>query len=640
MAARIIQDGEISINGERYQLDGDVSWFDISQPPGKVVIGDTTDASNPLASTWEVTDLRDGIGINVMDTRTDGNRAWWSTAQLRHRGHLVLPILAVTTAADETVADITLLADFKNQIYSCVGTKVHVYSNGADSWGSSVVTLNNDATDWTSGKLYPGDTATDTLVIATGEEVHYATASDTWAVNTTDIKYVVFWNDFLWGIDADGQLYYTDDLSGSWTPDALLPVDGQVVTGLEIARGPDREQHIYAHTRTTLYVHDNVNTRFVPTDLQLPFHPQGGDGHEVFRGQLFNSAGNAIYRFQAGSDQTVVDVVGPDLDDGLPATRRGAISQLLKSHNELLAVIDATTAVSTTTLVTRPFTGVMAMAGVGFSTFGASRGLSHILGWDGRGWEVKWVSPEVGRAISSALVSSSYNAYRMWWAHNQRVYYMQLPVDVINPTQISEQNYDTTATLETPWFDGGVSNQDKLALSLWVDSTHPSSNATLKFEYATDLVESYTTLATKTATGESEYTLPSSSDVTGVTNRYIKFRVTWTRDSTVTATPDLHKMFLTYRKRVPAIFGVRALIKVERTVAGIPPSQQVKNLLAARYSNPLVEVTWRSDDGTNNPQNYYMDVLNLQISDRSGNLGIPSNRVLIEFGEPRQSIDR
>jgi len=32
--------------------------------------------------------------------------------------------------------------------------------------------------------------------------------------------------------------------------------------------------------------------------------------------------------------------------------------------------------------------------------------------------------------------------------------------------------------------------------------------------------------------------------------------------------------------------------------------------------------------------------LNLQISDRSGSLGIPSNRVLIEFGEPRQSIDR
>jgi len=99
-------------------------------------------------------------------------------------------------------------------------------------------------------------------------------------------------------------------------------------------------------------------------------------------------------------------------------------------------------------------------------------------------------------------------------------------------------------------------------------------------------------------------------------------------------------MFLTYRKRVPAIFGVRALIKVEQTVAGVPPSQQVKNLLAARYSNPLVEVTWRSDDGTNNPQNYYMDVLNLQVSDRSGSLGIPSNRVLIEFGEPRQSIDR
>lgn len=640
MTNRIDNENEISINDERYRLDGDISWFDISQPPGKVVIGDTNDDSNPLASTWEITDLRDGIGVNVMDIRTDQNRAWWATIQLRHRGHLVLPRQDVTTAADSTVADIDILADFKSEIYSTVGTKVHVYDNGSDSWGSSVVTLNNTATDWAAGKLHPSGVATDTLVLPTGSETHFATNSATWAVNTTDIKYIVFWNDFLWGIDAAGQLYYTDDLSAGWTVDALLQEVGNVVTGLEVARGPDREQHIYAHTRMTLYVHDNANTRFLPTDLELPFHPQGGDGHEVFRGQIFNSAGNAIYRFQAGSDTTVIDVIGPDLDDGLPEDRRGSITQLLKSHNDLLALIDATTAVSISTLSTRAFTGVMAMAGVGFSTFGASTGLSHILGWDTRGWEVKWLSDTGSQGVTSAVVSSAYNTYRLWWAINQRVLFMQLPVDVINPTQISEQDYATTGTLETPWFDGGVSNQDKLALSLWVDSTHPSSSATLKFEYAIDLIESYTTLVTKTATGLTEYTLPVSSNPVGVNNRYIKWRVTWVRDATITASPDLHKMFMTWRKRVPTIFGMRALLDVEEIIGSVPPVQQVRNLLTARYAKTLVEVTWRNDDGTNDPQNYFMDMLNLQFSDRSGSLGIPTGRALVEFGEPRPSIDR
>ena len=57
MPNRIDNDNEISINGFRYRTDGDVQWFDISQPPGKVVIGDTNDDSNPLASTWEMTDF-------------------------------------------------------------------------------------------------------------------------------------------------------------------------------------------------------------------------------------------------------------------------------------------------------------------------------------------------------------------------------------------------------------------------------------------------------------------------------------------------------------------------------------------------------------------------------------------------------
>jgi len=199
MPNRINNTGEISINNERYRLDGDVSWFDISQPPGKVVIGDTNDDSNPLASTLEMTDFRGGIGINVMNIRTDGNRVWWSTAQLRHRGHLVLPRQAVTTAEHSTLGDIQVIAHFKSEVYTTVGRAVYLYDNDGDAHTALGATLlNNSATDWVAGKLHPGGTATDTLVIATGSEVHYAIASDDWASNTTNIKYVVFWNDFLW----------------------------------------------------------------------------------------------------------------------------------------------------------------------------------------------------------------------------------------------------------------------------------------------------------------------------------------------------------------------------------------------------------------------------------------------------------
>ena len=38
--------------------------------------------------------------------------------------------------------------------------------------------------------------------------------------------------------------------------------------------------------------------------------------------------------------------MGPDRDDGLPSSRRGTIRQLVPSHNELLAIIDATSIAS------------------------------------------------------------------------------------------------------------------------------------------------------------------------------------------------------------------------------------------------------------------------------------------------------
>ncbi|XUX01203.1 MAG: hypothetical protein TUN42_04235 [Dehalogenimonas sp.] len=62
--------------------------------PGKVVIGDYTKDSENEASSWIIDDQRGGIGVEEMDEGTDSQRCWWSTADLRYKGHLVLPPLA------------------------------------------------------------------------------------------------------------------------------------------------------------------------------------------------------------------------------------------------------------------------------------------------------------------------------------------------------------------------------------------------------------------------------------------------------------------------------------------------------------------------------------------------------------------
>ena len=53
-----------------------------------------------------------------------------------------------------------------------------------------------------------------------------------------------------------------------------------------------------------------------------------------------------------------------------------------------------------------------------------------------------------------------------------------------------------------------------------------------------------------------------------------------------------------------------------------------------------MEVTWRDDDATDDPQNYFMDILSIQFEDESGEMRIPPDHALLELGEPRQSVFR
>ncbi len=631
-ASQPIARNEIIIDDFRYRLNGDVRQYLVNLRPGKVTIGDYTDASNPMASEFSLGDFRDGIGVNRGDIRTDTNSVWYATGQLRYPNSYILQRLATATAAGPAF-EVQTLTIYKDALYGTFGTVTHSYNAQTDSWGSNLRTLAAAATDTAVGILYPSGTATETLVIANGTDVDYYDNS-AWAENTGQgIKYLVFWGDLLWGITDAGQMYYTDDLSGSWVIDALLPLPSGSVTGLLVARGPDRESHVYAVTKRGLWVHDDANARFLPTDLVLPEHRDGGKGSEVWRGRIYSSAGNAIYAFQAGSDQTIVGVVGPDLRDGMPSGKRGPINTLIGSHNELLAFTNsADTAIGTGTVGTRISRGFGNHHGV---TFGSDSGTSTILGWNERGWEVKWESSANAREITAGVVGTVGTTYRLWWAANQRVYYMDLPVDVVNPLQIASSTYESEAVLESTWFDMGIRNQQKLALAAIVDTINPSTDETVKIEYATNLVETYTTIATKDSTGEVEYRLPSRADGTGVPFRWWKWRITLSRGDTNTSTPEMVRITLVWRPRAETLYGITASLDLTQPVAGVPVVQQFKNLRDSFNSGRLLSVSFRADQTGN--QTYLMDPVNIGSSEEGGQTAYGS--VQVELAEPISTHD-
>ena len=121
MAAVVIEDNEIALNGTYFPLSRPIQSVLASIYPGKVVIGDTTRDSQLYSSIVSWSDWRGGIGIERMTGAADVSRAWYSTLQMRYNNHLVLPGLASATTSPShslTGATITAINQLGNDIYA------------------------------------------------------------------------------------------------------------------------------------------------------------------------------------------------------------------------------------------------------------------------------------------------------------------------------------------------------------------------------------------------------------------------------------------------------------------------------------------------------------------------------------------
>ena len=605
MANKVVKENEVYLNGSYYPITRPVQQVLASIYPAKVVIGDTTRDSQIRASVISWSDFRGGIGVERMEGAKDVDRAWWSTCSLRYKRHLVLPAKTRGGVAnsDATGSSLDIIQEFNGELY-CVysNKKVYQFNTGNDGFGSALDTLPSEPTDALQvrmgGTLY--------LVIAHGTGYTYTSDASSFTDDTTDAKFLTFWDDKLWGIDNTGQMWYASSI-GTEVNDAKLPLPNGHVTDLFVARNASGNPVIYAMTKEGLFAHDFSNNKFVETQLALPFHNENGKGSLRWRDSVYIPAGLGIYKYINGSNSAVVSVVGPDRDDGLPSDNRGSIAQLLGTHNDLIALVDGT------------LTPGIADTYAGFESpvIDDSTGFSAILAYNETGWEVKWTAAgtDQGKKITSGFVTdvggnlSSTNAYRMYWGFNGELYYQQLQSDVINPNQVVNYDYeDSVDGLHyTPHFSADQVEVDKLALELKAETGSCNANQTVKVEYALDYDEStYYTMGTITTNGTTTYTFGSSL---GTEFRAIQFKITLATN-TVNASPDLINLTLIYRKKLESKFGWSVNIDMNKGYKGNSPKALRSNILSAVQSNTLLEFTFRDDSTTN--RNYYVDITSAQ----------------------------
>ena len=616
MAAKVESPNEISLNGVYYPIARPVQSVLSSIYPAKVVIGDTTKDSQARTSVIAWSDWRGGIGVNRMETGGDVNRAWWSTCQLRYKNHLILPGLDNDAKANKTSTSLTdpsigAIGELASEIYvawngsTSEDAKIYKYNNASDVWGSALATPSDQVTDTVTWRTLAGETF---LVFA-----HYDSSGSgytrfdgtTWTEDTTDSQYVAAWDDRLWGISYTGQLWYSI-VAGTEVNDAKLPLPAGSVTGLFVARDAGGEPILYASTKKGLFAHDSANSKFIQTELTIPNHPHAGKGTIRWRDSIYMPAGLGVYKYINQAGGAVLAVTGPDRDDGVPTNQRGTIKFMTGSHNELFAGLDASTAPNITSGDSIPYQW---QSHHGSMVIDDDTGYSTILGYDDMGWETKWTASSAGRSLQALTVSDAYDEYRMWWGFNGEIKFMKIPSDIINPSFVSDFEFAASGVHETPWFNAGQAEVDKLALKLRVEVQDASSTETVAVEYATDYAESYTSLGTITSDGITSYTFGSSA---GTAFRAIKFKLSLARTTNTGTvnytkkTPDVVSTTLEWRKKLPSKWGHQVQVDINKEYKGKSPKDLRAALLSAIESTTLVEFTFRDDSG--GTRNYYVDV--------------------------------
>ena len=603
--ASVVNKNEILLNSQRYKISGPVRKTLVSIAAPRFTIGDTQRGADPRASILTQNDFRGGIGWERgLDPGTI-DRVWWSTCQTRYKGHLLLPrkLNAATSAlADGTAISGSLVSTIgwqssaasSEEIYAVFGdSKIYKYNDASDNWGSaSLKTL----TDPTEEAIVFRDSTASYLIFARGDSGYtYTTNGSDYTDKdaSSDVKnkvaFFTIWHGQLWGIKKDGTLLqWASGPTALATPKAQLPLPDDSVTELLVYRDAGGSPIIYATTKVGLWAYDETNNRWEETELRVPFHEAGGKGAIVWRDSIYFPAGNALYRYQTGSNTAVVSLVGFDKDHGLPSGYAGEITKLIGTHNNLLVLLNGD--------ITQEYsifpTGRQSSGIGGTSPVVSGKGKAAVLGWNESAWEVMWAGDN-NLPLTTAHVGSAYNTYRLWFGFGSVVYWIKLQTDIINPDQVEDFQYDTGGgTMETPYFDGGDAAGNKTAISLRAITSGCSSNVNIQVEYATDFNESYTSMVTITTNGVTTYIFGSGA---GVEFSSIKFRITMATNNSASS-PDLNLLELRFREKIPPKFGFSVNIDSSKSFAGKTVKQQIDNITTVINTNTLVSFTYKDND--------------------------------------------
>ena len=570
----IVEWGEISLDGKMYVIDPASGPFRgihrqesaILDPP--ITFGDTTYKSHPYLSSWVISDLTGGIGVEDI-TGADTNRYRWGTADARSPGNIALGPLITQTRPTTDDTDVLYGAgdvpgtneEFYVAVEESAGLcNLYAWNETTDAWRAA--SLDIDSRPLKEPVRFKGTNADEYLVFArdTNDLMGVrTTAAGTLASVTglVDARRVAVWDNRLWAMTKSAQNVHFSFNITSWTAvtdpttGATLALDpAQPIEWMLSWWNLAAESTLYFMTHYSLWalnlleeklehiynvprykpLYDAAETASNLTQRPLAVWPPTED--------LWIGVGGTIIR-RTPSGVTVKQA-GPGADaDGVPAEFVGAFIDLEPELDGLYGI-------------TSGFKDVSKAA---------------LLVYNGTGWFPLWEAPNDDYLPTRILLSNASGAYRLWWGHGSYAYTMEPPQIPRSSRQkfiLGVDKFAASSYFETGRFWAQTWGQNKLAVLVDVYMENATATETLTVQYQTDTVTSWTTLGSAIVTGRNNGTYRTTTRFgtanadgvnPGIAFNWIKFRFNLARGSTNTLTPILNALvlhFLKIRDNTPA----------------------------------------------------------------------------------------
>lgn len=538
------------------------------------------DVSDSGTVTFTVADGVDTTTLDIKSTYTDTD---WHWAEVSHTVNaaatqLVIAFNLISSGADN--AQQTLYVDAVCLASADTPADFANFNSGTYCAADQVL-MSLSGTTWSHVALFPATITSLAASIGTNLYVFLGDSPLYWYMDTTETftesnsanaDLSIEWDSKLFKVNTTGQMAYSTDpneAAPTWTNDGNLADSGLAqndIQALYLDRDAAGDTIIYASTKKGLYAHSFGNDKWVETQLSLPGHGTTGSGATTWRDAAYISAGLDVWAYKVDAYYgTTISAIGLGKDDGLPQLRGGEIVKFIPGYNELFALVD--------------------------STYEGTTSRSTVMAYDGRGWQCVWESSAANVGMSTGIISSV-SAYRLWFGAGTSLYYIPLQKNIRNPKKVATYTYATSGVHITPWFDAnwvGVKN----ALRLKTFCKDTTANETVLVQYRIDhattaIASTWTTLGTIAAAGdgvETEYTFGSS---VGTNFKSIQFKLTLSRGSTTTLSPDVQYMVLEYQKILPPIWGWQFQIDCTHNYGGQTPEQLLDAVVTAAETTTLV----------------------------------------------------